>query len=293
MPKKMILLLLGVLWAAPSFAQEESLKIQPADLVQVKVLEAPELQQSARVNDAGDVSLLLGGTVQIGGKTPAEAELIIETALKRGNFVNDPHVSVTVQQYAMSNVTVIGQVRLPGSYPIGTRRTILDVIALAGGLTELADRHITIERRATKERFQYVFSNDATKALGETVDVLPGDQVIVPKASVVYILGDVGRPGGVAMATNDSQLSALQAVAMAGGTPPSAKASRSRLIRKQSDGTYIEMDLPLADMQKGKVHDIALKPDDIIWVPFSYLKNAATNLNSLLVAASTAAIYRF
>jgi polysaccharide biosynthesis/export protein len=274
-------------------AQTESVTIGRGDVLHVKVLEAPELEQSARVTDAGDLPLILGGRVRVAGLTPAEAALSIQRVLVEGHFVLTPHVGVSLEQTVTQNVTIMGQVRLPGSYPITTSRPILDVLALGGGLTEVADRKITIQRHATKERLVFVLSNSASAALDGNIAVYPGDTVIVPKADVVYILGDVGRPGGIAMVTNDSQLSALQAISLAGGTPPNAVPSHARLIRKQPDGSHVELPLQLSAMQKGKTPDIPLQPDDIVYVPFSYARNMAVGAGALVGATSSAAIYRF
>jgi polysaccharide export outer membrane protein len=274
-------------------AQTESLTIGPGDLLHLKVLEAPELEQAARVSDAGTLTLILGGKVQVAGLTPAEASVAIERTLVEGHYVLTPHVSVTTEQTATQNVTILGQVRSPGSYPIATPRPILDVLALAGGLNDLAQRKVTIQRHASKERVDYVLSNSANAALDANVPVYPGDTVLVPKADVVYVLGDVNRPGGIAIVTNDSKLSALQALTLAGGTPPNAVPSQSRLIRKQADGTHVELPLQLSAMQKGKEPDIPLQGDDIIYVPFSYARNMAVGAGSLIGATSSAAIYRF
>lgn len=274
-------------------AQTESLTIGPGDMLHLKVLEAPELEQSSRVSDAGTLTLILGGKVQVAGLTPADAAIAIERVLVEGHYVLTPHVSVTTEQTATQNVTILGQVRTPGSYPISTPRPILDVLALAGGLNDLAQRKVTIQRHSTKERVDYVLSNSANAALDANVPVYPGDTVLVPKADVVYVLGDVNRPGGIAIVTNDSKLSALQALSLAGGTPPNAVPSHSRLIRKQADGTHVELPLQLSAMQKGKEPDIPLQGDDIIYVPFSYARNMAVGAGSLVGATSSAAIYRF
>ena len=274
-------------------AQTESLTIGPGDMLHLKVLEAPELEQSSRVSDAGTLTLILGGKVQVAGLTPADAAIAIERVLVEGHYVLTPHVSVTTEQTATQNVTILGQVRTPGSYPIATPRPILDVLALAGGLNDLAQRKVTIQRHSTKERVDYVLSNSANAALDANVPVYPGDTVLVPKADVVYVLGDVNRPGGIAIVTNDSKLSALQALSLAGGTPPNAVPSHSRLIRKQADGTHVELPLQLSAMQKGKEPDIPLQGDDIIYVPFSYARNMAVGASSLVGATSSAAIYHF
>ena len=279
--------------AACCYAQTESVTIGRGDVLHVKILEAPELEQSVRVTDAGTLTLILGGSVQVAGLTPAEAALAIEQVLVNGHYVLTPHVSVTLDQTVTQNVTIMGQVRSPGSYAINTPRPILDVLALAGGLTDVADRKVTIQRHATKERTIFVVSNSANTALDASVVVFPGDTVIVPKAEVVYILGDVNRPGGIAMVTNDSKLSALQAISLAGGTPPNAVPSHARLIRKQADGTHVELPLQLSAMQKGKQPDIPLQADDIVYVPFSYARNMAVGAGALVGSASSAAIYKF
>lgn len=276
-----------------AWCQDESLKIGPADTVHVKVLEAPELEQVAKVTDAGEIPLVLGGNVKIAGLTPAEAARTIEKVLKDGGFVLTPHVTLTIDQYATQNVSVLGEVHAPGTYPIGTPRTVVDVLSLAGGVTEVADRKITIERRASGEKITYFLSNQAKTALDDNVKVYPGDIVMVPKADVVYVLGDVGHPGGIVMSTNDSRLSVLQAISMAGGTLPHAIPSHTRMVRKQADGTYVEIALPLSDMQKGKKPDVPLQANDIIYVPFSYGRNMALSLGGIIGAATSASIYRF
>jgi polysaccharide export outer membrane protein len=272
---------------------KESITIGLGDLVHVKVLEAPELEQSARVTDAGEIPLILGGNVKIDGLKPADAALVIEVVLKDGRYILNPHVTVMIDQYATQTVSVVGQVHAPGVYPIGTPRSIVDVLALAGGINDSADRKVTIQRRGTKEQTAYFLSNQSDVALKTSVEVYPGDIVIVPKAEIVYILGDVGRPGGFPMTTNDSKLSVLQAVTLAGGTLPNAVPSKARMIRKKPDGTYIEYDLPLSAMQKGKRSDIQLQADDIVYVPFSYLRNLGMSLGGMISAAASASIYRF
>jgi polysaccharide export outer membrane protein len=275
------------------YAQTESVTIGRGDVLHLKTLEAPDLEQVVRVTDAGTLTLILGGSVQVAGLTPAEAALAIEKVLVNGHYLLTPHVSVTLDQTVTQNVTIMGQVRTPGSYAINTPRPILDVLALAGGLTDVADRRVTIQRHDTKERATYVVSNSSNTALDSSVVVFPGDTVIVPKADVVYILGDVNRPGGIAMVTNDSKLSALEAISLAGGTQPSAVPSHARLIRKQPDGTHVELPLQLSAMQKGKQPDIPLQADDIVYIPFSYTRNMAVGAGSLVGATSSAAIYRF
>lgn len=287
------LVLLVALFALPALAQKESLLIGPGDMVHVQVFDTPELEVHVRVTDAGLLTLALGGAVKVTGLTPSEAARVIEEDYKQANYMLNPHVTVTIEQYATQNVSISGQVRSPGSYPINTPRTVVDVIALAGGITDAADRAIAIQRHESKQKIAYFLSNSPDKALDDNVLVYPGDTVLVPKTPLVYVLGDVGRPGGYPWSGNDSQLSVLQAVGIAGGLQPTAAANHARLVRKRPGGTYVELDLHLAEMEKGKKPDIPLQADDILYIPFSYMRNIAVGAGGLISAASSAAIYRF
>ena len=278
--------------ATCAWAQTESLTIAPGDNLHISVLESTDLDQHVRVTDNGEIPLILGGNVKVAGMTPAEAAVAIDKRLMEGNYLLNPHATVQVDHLFTKNVSVMGQVRIPGSFDVGTARSIIDILSLAGGLTDAADRKVTIQRGNSNELISYNFSNDAAVAMKNMPLVFPGDTVLVSKTKAVYVLGDVGHPGGFAASTNDSQISVLQAVAYAGGTPPTAVPSHARLIRKTENG-YTEIHLPLSDMQKGKQPDMVLQADDIIYVPYSYIRNMAVNLDALVAAATTASIYRF
>lgn len=286
------LLMLAVSCSAQN-AQHESLLIGPGDTLQVQVLEAPELSQTVRVTDQGTIPLILGGAVKVAGLIPSQAAQAIEKQLVEKKYLLHPHASVAIEHFATQDVSVLGQVNKPGAIAILTPRSIVDVLAMAGGLSAAADRNITIERRGTKQEIKYFVSNDPATALKDSIQVYPGDSILVPKAAVVYVLGDVGRPGGFAADTNDSTISVLQAVALAGGTHNSAVPSHAKLIRKKADGSYEEMPLPLSAMQKGKTADMILRADDIVYVPFSYFRNVAVGMGGLISAATSASIYRY
>ncbi len=199
---------------------------------------------------------------------------------------------MTVEQYATQTVSVLGQVRASGAYPIGTARPVVDVLALAGGLNEVADRNIVIERRGDPDHpLHYNLANDGVVALQTSVLVYPGDTVMVPKAGIVYVLGDVNRPGGFVMDNNSTELTLLQALARAGGVSRTAKQGHAKLLRKDATG-YHETQLSLGEIQKGKQQDIALAPGDVLYVPFSYAKNIAVSGSSGIISSvSSAAVY--
>lgn len=294
--RKLLLALfaLCISFATPCFGQNaetETLLIGPGDLVSVNVFDTPEMTQDVRVSDAGTVRLQLIGDVKIGGQTPAAAAKTIEDALISHQIMKAPQVNVRVKDYVTQDVSILGEVKNPGPYQITTPQTVLRVLALAGGLAEDADRKITIQRHnQPDQKIEYYLANNADQAMQTAVMVNPGDTVIVPRAPIVYIMGDVGRPGGYAIATNDSKLTMLQLVAMAGSTNKTSK-NNLRLIRKGPDGQQKEIPVQLAAIQKGKQPDIPLQQGDIVYVPFSWMKNTAMTSSSIVSSTASAAIF--
>ncbi len=275
-----------------SAQQNESLLIGPGDMVQVTVFDTPELGQVARVTDSGSIPLIMGGDVKISSQMPETAARMIEKVLLDGHFLLHPRVSITIAEYATQKVSILGEVKIPGAYAINTPRSVIDVLTLAGGLDDVADRKIVIERRGTHEKVPYFVSNQPDVILDSAVTVNPGDTLIVPKAGIVYVMGDVARPGGYTMTNNEAQMSALQLVARAGGTNHSAVPSGARLIRKTGT-SYTDTPLPLSAMQKGKQPDLRLEANDIIYVPFSYLRNFGMQSTSIVASVGSAAIFAF
>lgn len=272
---------------------EDTLLIAPGDVLHVQVSDTPEMEEHARVTDRGLVPVIGIGDVKVAGLTPAQASQAIHDALVSAHYLNHPEVLVSVEDFATEKVSVIGEVKAPGAYPIGTARPVLDVLALAGGLAPEADRHILIERHGDQEHpVRYYVSNNGLQAITEQVRVNPGDTIVVPRAGIVYILGDVNRPGGYVMSNNQSQLSLLQGLALAGGVSHSAKQGHAHLIRKQADGGYADTEFSVGDVEKGKRADMMLRPGDVVYLPFSYARNiATTGASGIVASAAGASIY--
>jgi polysaccharide biosynthesis/export protein len=279
-----------VLTVQPAAAQKESLLIGPGDLIQVDVLDTPEMEQQVRVTDEGNAPLAYVGNVKVGGMTPGAAAEAIQLLLISNNVMKHPQVTVRVQEYSTQDVSVLGQVHTPGAYPLTTPQPVLRVLSLAGGVTDLADRQVTIKRHGSPEQLTYMLSNDPQKMLTDMVMVYPGDIVMVPNAPVIYIMGDVGRPGGYAMSSNASHLTLLQAIARAGSANKTSVPSKVRLIRNTGDGAK-ETRVHLDAMEKGKIPDIDLQANDIIFVPFSWMKNVAMSGSTIAASTAGAAIY--
>lgn len=287
------ILLLGLCRGTGLTQQYESLLIGPGDVLHVQVADTPELDQHPRVTDAGEVPIQGVGNVKVANLTPSDASVVIRDRLIDAHYMKHPQVMVSVEQFATQGVSVLGEVKTAGAYPITTPRCILDVLALAGGLNPAADRHILIERHSDPTKLvEYYYSNDAHEAMTSQVMVNPGDTIMVSKAGIVYVLGDVNHPGGYAMANNESKLTVLQALATAGGLSKTAKESRARLIRREEGNTYSDRQLSLADLQRGKVPDLAMQSGDVLYVPFSFGKNLAVfGAGSIAASATSATVY--
>ena len=271
--------------------KRESLLIGPGDLLHITVMREPELEQRVRVLDSGEVNLPLIGDVQVAGVDPAAASALIAAKYFEGDYLKHPNVSVFVEEYATQPVSVLGQVEKPGTYKITAPRTLLDLLAMAGGLTPIADRHIMIERGpGVKQREERVFlSNRSDDALMANVTVDPGDTILVPKAGIVYVLGDVRRPGGYPM-ENESRMTVLQAIALAAGVNRTANEKQARVIHNVN-GEYDEEPLPLKKIEKGEAPDELLQPNDVIYIPFSLAKNIVMGTSAIMASASSALIY--
>jgi polysaccharide biosynthesis/export protein len=291
LPRFSTLLLLLSSLAASSPAQKETLLIGPGDLLHLEVYDTPEMEQHSRVTEAGNIPFSFLGNVNVSGLTPEQAAEQIEHSLQAAGIMLHPQVSVEVESYALANASVMGEVQKPGTYEIDTPHRVVDVLALAGGMTPVADRHITIQRFGPdKQKVDYYYSNEGDAALSNDPMVYPGDSVVVSKVAVVYVLGDVFKPGGYPINTNNSKMTALQAIALAGYANHTAAVGRSRLVRQTPNGVQ-EINLPVGAMQKGKMPDVALLPDDVVYVPFSFMRNLEVNSQGILASVTSSALY--
>jgi polysaccharide export outer membrane protein len=288
-------LLLAFVFALPLAAQTvgtESLLIGPGDQLHVQFYDTPELEQHPRVDDAGNAPLLFLGPVGLVGKTPQQAAGVIASLMVSRKFMSHPQVVVTIEQYATQEVTVSGEVGHPGNIMLSTPRPVLDVLAQAGGLNALADRHIVIQHRGGGQAAAtpYFVSNDPKVQLADDVMIRPGDVVVVPRVGLVYILGDVGRPGGYPLVSNDARVTLLEALSNAGSTNKTAVISGVKLMRKTGAG-YTQVPVHLGKIEAGKEPDPLLLADDVVIVPFSYAKNFILNGTGIAASVASAALY--
>ena len=266
--------------------------IGAGDLLKVTVLGVTDSDQEVRVSSEGNIFLNLVGSVRVAGLTSEQAQATIAGKMSSGGFYNDPQVAVFIKEYATQGVSVLGEVQRPGVYPLLGARSLFDVLSLAGGTTPKAGQIINITHRDHPQSPTSVtLTNDAAKSAHSNVRIFPGDTVMVSKAGIVYVVGDVHRPSGVVM-ENGAQMTVLQAIAMVEGTNSTASLNNAKIIRKGPDGPK-EMPLQLKKILNAKAPDVTLQADDIIFVPGSAAKGAAKRgMEAIIQIATGMAIYR-
>lgn len=280
--------------AAPLSDEAPSILIGPGDLLNVVVFETPELSTSVRVNQDGDAGLPVLGAVHVAGLNSQQASAAFEDAYRSRGLLLNPHVTVSETEFASQGASVLGEVRSPGVYPTLGSRHLLDMLSLAGGVSSTAGRLVSIVHRNDDGHPVQVALQPTPASLHAQKNpiILPGDTVVVAKAGVIYIIGDVLRPGGI-LVDNNERLSIIEALSLAGGMNKTAALSQTKLVRKLPAGRE-QVDLDLKHILLGKQADILVSDGDILYVPSSIGKTFLyRGLEALFsIAASEAIILR-
>jgi polysaccharide export outer membrane protein len=278
--------------AARSTGSPQDLLIGAGDLLEVSLYGMPDFKTDVRVNSGGEISLPMLGAVAVAGLSVEQAETLIEHKLSEKGFFNDPHVTVFEKEYATQGISVLGEVQKPGIYPLLGSRKLYDVISAAGGTTPKAGRYSLITRRNDPQHSVRVpLLTGAPESMENNVSVEPGDTIVVSKAGVVYVVGDVRQPGGFVM-ENGNDITVLKAIALAQGTNPNAALNGAKLIRRTSEGPK-DTPLSLKQILAAKAPDLQLQPDDVVFVPGSAGKSAAKRgAEAILQMATGVAIWR-
>jgi polysaccharide export outer membrane protein len=246
--------------------------IGPGDLLNIKILEAPDLDTDARVNTKNIISFPLLGSVEVGGLTALEAEERIKERLTE-NYMNDPHVVVSIKEFKSQRVAVIGSVKSPGTYELLGKGSLLDAIALAGGLNPDASETVYVTRKGKQGPEKSVQIN-----LGELLDegktelnipINMGDVIYIPEAGVVYVDGAVTKPGTLPL---ENDMTVSQAITAAGGLAKTAEASDVSLIRNEK-GQVMVTPVDLDEIKEGNTPDIVLEDQDVVVVGKNAIKS--------------------
>jgi polysaccharide biosynthesis/export protein len=260
-------------------------RIGPNDLVAVSVYDGPEFTRTVRVGPDGLIRLpMVVQRIQAAGLMPAELEATIAKALKDEGLIVDPFVTVTVAEYASRPIAVMGSVRRPLTFQAVGPVTLLDALARAEGLSAEAGPEILV----TRPQGQGAEASSLTlripvKALLDSADatlnlkLTGGEEIRVPEIGKFFVVGNVRHPGAFA-AQGGSEATVLKALAVAEGLLPFA-AKRAYVYRREATGTRNEIPVELAKIMERKAPDLALLPNDILYVPDA--KRARASITAL------------
>lgn len=265
---------------APAAAQDakdvfvRAYRIGPGDLLELKVFEVKELDQTVRVSEDGSITLPLLGRVVVEGLTQDGVAQKL-TGLLSAKYVKNPQVTIFIKEYKSQQVAVIGAVERAGSYELVGRKNLLQIISMAGGFSENAGNDAFILREGPDGKTSTIIIDlkdllgNGNQALNVTLE--PNDVINVPvdREIRVFVMGRVTRPGAVTAKLSEG-LSLLQAIADAGGLAEGAKESAVLITRKDARGKEQKIKVNLKDIIKGKKKDITLQEGDVVFVPESF-----------------------
>jgi len=300
--------------AQPADHPEGSLRRQyvlgPDDTISVHVTDADEISDKPiRVGSNGYITLPMVGRVEATGRTAEELEKELTARLK--TYIRNPEVAVSVVEEHSQPVSVFGDVAAPGIHQLQGRKTLVEILSLAGGPRPDAGYSVKIVRQKEwgpiplpnavadpSGQFSVAEVNlkqiTAAKNPAENILIMPNDVISVPRAEAVYVIGDVKKPGEFVLGEK-THVSVLQALAMASGVEKTAALSKARILRASAsaDLKRTEITVNLTKILQGKDEDVAMQPEDILLVPGSKTKTALIRgLESALQIGSGIAIYR-
>jgi polysaccharide export outer membrane protein len=284
------------------------------DQLMVRALDAEEVTTTVpiRIDARGNITLPMIGRVHAAGLTTEQLADLLEDHLK--HFLQHPDVSVYLVETRSQPVSVLGAVQTPGVHQLEGHKTLFEVISLAGGVRQDAGYSIKITRRMEWGRIplpdakddptgRYSIASVNIKSVmdaqnpAENIEIKPEDVITVPKGQLVYVIGTVHKPGGFVLG-EDQHLSALQILSLAEGLDRFADARKARIMRPvPGSDTRTEIPIDLKALLAGKVPDVPLQANDLLFVPLSGRKSgAATALTSVLgvtSAVAAAAVYHY
>jgi polysaccharide biosynthesis/export protein len=285
------------------------------DLLHIDVFDVPELSRDIRVSDTGDISYpLIPGKIQAAGQTTFQLEEKFEKLLIENGLVSHPQVSVFLKEQNSQPVSVVGAVFHPMVFQVIRPTTLLEVLTAAGGITDDAASEVIITRPTLPAQVaaEPATSQETTPKVQQTltirlqdllesgdpvfnVQVYGGDVVTVPHAGIVYVMGSgVAQQGGYVMQSHGEQITVLKALALAHGLTGYAKSDNAVIMRLNPEtGQRDAIPVHIKQIENRKMDDVALKSNDILYVPDSVgLKVLARGGEAALGMGTQIAIYR-
>jgi len=246
-------------------------KIGADDLIAIAVYDSPELTRTVRVSEEGQIRLpMLKRAIPASGLMPRELEAAIADALRAEQILVDPVVTVTVVEYRSRPVSVAGAVKHPVTFQATGNVTLLDALTRADGLapeagSEILLTHATADGKTTTEHI-------GVRALleGEHPELnrrlAGGEEIRVPEAARIYAVGNIKNPGAFPI-KDSKETSVLKVLALAGGLAPFSSKQAYIYRPKPGAADKEEIPVPLSRIIARKSPDVALKADDILYVP--------------------------
>jgi len=259
----------------PSLSSARSdYKIGRQDLLEISVFDVDELDQTVRVADDGSITMPLLGTLNVSGLTRTELEQSIARLLAE-RYVRNPQVTVFVKEYTSKQIAVSGAVKKPGTYEMLGRKTLLEMISMAGGLDSDFGKQIIIFRQNSSgatERLpvdlnRLVYAADPAL----NITIAPNDIIYVPAVEKVriFVSGAVRNPDLYEI-PRDEPVTLLKAITLAGGTTDRAAQKKVQIMRTEEDGSRVTLMVNLKQIKRGKAEDPILHPDDIVLIPEAF-----------------------
>lgn len=275
-------------------------KLGPEDVVTITVFNLPEMTQTARVENDGTINAKLLGPVPAAGLTTTELKKELERKWGK-TYLEDPIVSIFVKQFHSTPISVVGAVAKPGLYQLPGPRTLVQVIAMAGGVNMPGTAGGNMQGGAPAGRWAYITRKSGFADFKPTpgIDKLAPDQVkvdlgrllyshdealnipvkafdtiTVSKAGIVYVVGSVQKSGGFTLEDVDS-LTALQALSLAQGCVGTCNMHKDMIVHPLPGGGRQIAYINLGKIMKGKAKDPTLKANDMLIVPGSMMKGFA------------------
>jgi polysaccharide biosynthesis/export protein len=275
-------------------------------------ISGPELMdmpsKPVRIDGEGNVEVPLAGPVHVAGLTVQQTEQEMDKALSK--YIRHPQVVVNVAEVRSQPVSVLGAVNSPGVHQVQGHKTVLEMLASAGGIRQDAGYSIRITRQVewgciplpgaqldASGKYSVAEVNlrkimDA-KTPEENIQIFPHDVISVPKAEMVYVIGEVRRSGGFVLGEHQS-ISVLQALSLAEGLNTGADPRHAKILRLKADADQREeLKVDVKDALNGKKPDFPLQGEDILFIPGSTGKKAALRgLEAAIQTGTGLAVWR-
>jgi len=278
----------------------------PEDQVTIWALGMEDISEKPfRVDSAGNIDLPLIGMVHAAGMTTDDLKATLVVRLRK--YVNEPVLSVRITTFKSQPISIIGAVKDPGVHYLEGQKTFIEVLAMAGGVRPDAGNTVKITRDIEWGRIplpatvedstgRFNIGEVSLKAVmearnpDENIIIKPNDVISVPRAELIYVLGEVTKPGGFVLNERET-FSVLQALSMAGGVTPMAATQHARILRASSGGEErTEISVNLKRILAGGDEDVSLRPDDILFVPHSAARTVGVRAIEAAIGIGTGII---